>query len=184
MKSQPIEMLLRELLCITTREPHRLSEILADNFDFFDEQIVKILSEEYQKPKNDWKVISGCFSVIWKASQKYPRIGSKTFRNSYPLINKGLLDRRVSVKRPAALSVLNIISRIYWETRWQSIRINEDKDKGIRAEIIELKKSIKSAVFLESFNSAFPSKLDKRLICDSAGIKEEALVKVSESILG
>ena len=181
MKSQPIEMLLRDLLRITMREPHRLSEILADNFDFFDEQIVKILREEYQKPKNDWKVICGCFSVIWKASQKYPRIGSKTFRNSYALINKGLLDRRVSVKRLAALSVLNIICRIYLE---RLIHINEDNDKEISAEITELKKKIKSADFLESFNLMFPHKLEKRIFCESAGIKAEFLVDVSKSMLG
>jgi hypothetical protein len=183
-KSQRIEMLLRDLLRITTREPHRLSEILADNFDFFDEQIVKILSEEYLKSKNDWKVICGCFSVIWKASQKYPRLGSKTFRNSYPLINKGLQDRRVSVKRLAALSVLNIICRIYWEARLHSIHINEDNDKEISAEIIELRKKIRSADFLESFNLMFPSKLEKRIWCESAGIKTESLVDVSKSMLG
>jgi len=181
MKSQPIEMLLRDLLRITIREPHTLSEILADNFDFLDEQIVKILREEYQKPKNDWKVICGCFSVIWKASQKYPRIGSKTFRNSYPLINKGLLDRRVSVKRLAALSVLNIICRIYLE---RLIHINEDNDKEINAEITELRKKIKSADFLESFNLMFPSKSEKRIFCESAGIKAEFLVDVSKSMLG
>jgi hypothetical protein len=181
MKSQPIEMLLRDLLRITTREAHRLSEILANNFDLFDEQIVKILREEYQKPKNDWKVIRGCLSVIWKASQKYPRIGSKTFRNSYPLINRGLLDRRVSVKRLAALSVLNIICKIYFE---QLIHINEGNNKEISAEITELKKKIKSADFLESFNLMFPSKLDKRTSCESAGIKAELLVVVSKSMLG
>lgn len=185
MKSQSIEILLRDLLRIATREPHRLSEILADNFDFFDEQIVKILGEEYQKPKNDWKVICGCFAVIWKASQKYSRIGNKIFRNSYPLINKGLLDRRVSVKRPAVLSVLNIICKIYFE---QKFHMNEDNDKEInaeiKAEIRELRKNIKSAVFLEAFNLTFPSQLEKRIFCESAGIKEEFLVEISKSVLG
>jgi len=185
MKSQAIEMLLKDLLRITTREPHKLSEILAEDLDFFNEQIVKILREEYQKPKNDWKVICGCLSVIGKASQKYPRIGNKVFRSSYPLVNKGLLDRRVSVRRFATISVLNIICRIYFE--W-SIHMNEDSDKEsnkeINAEIRELKKSIKSEVFLESFNLVFPRQIEKRAFCESAGIKEESLVKVSKFILG
>jgi hypothetical protein len=184
MKSQSIEILLKDLLRITTRENHKLPEILADNFNFFDEQIVKILREEYQKPKNDYKVLCGCFSVIWKASQKCPRIGNKTFRNSYPLINKGLLDKRVSVKRLAALSVLNIISKIYLEQKFCKLSFNEDNDKEIIAEIRELKKNIKSAVFLESFNLTHPGQLDKRLSCESAGIKEEILVEVSKSVLG
>ena len=45
MKSQSIERLLRDLLHITTRESDKLSEILAENFDFLDEKIVKILRE-------------------------------------------------------------------------------------------------------------------------------------------
>ncbi len=181
MKSQPIEMLLKDLLRITTRESHRLSEILAENFDFFNEQIVRILREEYEKPKNDWKVICGCFSVIWKASQKHPRIGDKVFRNSYPLINKGLLDKRVSVKRFAVESALNIISKIYFE---QKFHITGDNDKETNAEIRELKKNIKSVIFLEAFNLTFPRQLEKRISCESAGIKEEILVEVSKSVLG
>lgn len=144
MKPQPIETLLKDLLSITTREHRKLSEILADNFDFLDEQIMKILREEYQKPKNDSRVRCGCFSVIGEASKKYLRIGNKVFRDSYPLINKGLLDRRVSVKRLATISVLNIICRIYFE---QAVYMNEHSDKEsnemINAEIKELKKNIK-----------------------------------------
>ena len=176
MKSQPIEWLLRDLLSITTGEQRKLSEILTDNFDFFSEQIVKILREEYKKPKNDWKVICGCFSVIGKASQKYHRIGNKVFRSSYPLVNRGLLDRRVSVKQFATISILSIICGIHFE---RTIHMNED----IKAEIRELKKNTKSAVFLESFSILFPHPLDKRMFCESAGIKEESLVKVSKSIL-
>jgi len=184
MKSQSIEILLKDLLRITTREPHKLSEILADNFDFFDEQIVKILREEYQKPKNDYRVLCGCFSVIWKTSQKYPRIGNKTFQNSYPLINKGLQDKRISIKRLATLAVLNIICKIYLERGFCKLSTSEDNDKEINAEIEELKKNIKSAVFLESFNLAHPGKIDKRIFCEKAGIKEEFLVEVSTSVLG
>lgn len=181
MKAQRTEILLKDLFRITTRENYRLSAVLAENFDFFDEQIVKILREEYQKPKNEWKVICGCLLVIWKASQKYPRIGNKTFQNNYSLINKGLLDRRVSVKRLAALSVLTIIGKIYLE---RAIHVNGGNSKAINAEIRELKKNMKSAVFLESFKSAFPRQLERRLSCERAGVKEENLVKVSESILG
>ena len=61
MKSQSIERLLKDLLHITTRESDKLSEVLAENFDLLDEQIVKILREEYQKPKNDYRVLCGCF---------------------------------------------------------------------------------------------------------------------------
>ena len=61
MKSQSIERLLRDLLHITTIESDKLSEVLAENFDLLDEQIVKILREEYQKPKNDYRVLCGCF---------------------------------------------------------------------------------------------------------------------------
>jgi hypothetical protein len=115
MKSQSIERLLKGLLHITTRESDKLSEVLAENFSFFDEQIVKILREEYQKPKNDYRVLCGCFSVIWKAFQKYPRIGNKSLQNSYPLMNRGLLDKRISVKRFAVLCVLTIICKVYLE---------------------------------------------------------------------
>jgi hypothetical protein len=183
-KSQSIEILLKDLLRITTKETHKLSEILADNFDFFGEQIVKILREEYQKPKNDYKALCGCFSVIWKVSQKQSRIGNKTFRNSYPLINKGLQDKRVSVKRFATLSVLNIICKIYLERRFCKLSSNEDNDKEINAEIRELKKNIRSAVFLESFSLTHLHQMDKRTSCERAGIKEEVLVDVSRSVLG
>jgi hypothetical protein len=181
MKSQSVEILLKDLLRVATRETYKLPEILADNFDLFDEQIVKILKEEYQKPKNDYKVICGCFSVIWKASQKYPRISNKVFRNSYPLISKGLLDRRVSVKRLATLAVLGIICKIYLE--WL-IHGNEGNGGEIQAEIMELKTNIKSADFLESFNSIFTHQLEKRMLCESAGIKVESLNAVSNSLLG
>ena len=186
MKSQQIEMLLKDLLSITTKEHRKLSEILAENFGSFDEQIVKILREEYQEPKNDWKVICGCFSVIGEASRKYPRIGNEVFRDGYPLINKGLLDRRVSVKRFATISVLNIICKIYLERGF--IHMGEDNDKEsnkeINAEIRELKKNIKSAVFLESFDLVYPHQLDRRMLCERAGIEEESLAKISKSILG
>jgi hypothetical protein len=181
MKSQQIEILLKDLLHITTRESYRLSEILAENFDFFKDQIVRILREEYEKPKNDWRIVCGCFSVIWQASQKHSRIGDKIFQNSYPLINKGLLDRRDSVKRLAVESALNIICKIYLE---KILPIKEDNNKEIKREIRELKKNIKSVVFLEAFNLIFPKQLEKRIACESAGIKEEFLIEASESVLG
>jgi archaellum component FlaC len=184
MKSQSIERLLRDLLHITTRESDKLSEILAENFDFLNEQIVKILREEYQKPKNDYRVLCGCFSVIEKAFQKYPRIGSKNLQNSYPLMNRGLLDKRKSVKRFAVLCVLTIICKVYLEKRFQKLSRNGDNGKDIDAEIEELKKNIKSKVFLESFNSTQPRQLDRRIACEMAGIKEEVLVKVATSVLG
>jgi hypothetical protein len=96
-------------------------------------------------------------------------------------LRKARAARRVSVKRLAALSVLNIICRIYLE---RLIHINEDNDKEISAEIIELKKKIKSANFLESFNLMFPRKLEKRMLCESVGIKAEFLVDISKSMLG
>ena len=184
MKSQSIERLLRDLLHITTRESDKLSEILAENFDFLDEQIVKILREEYQKQKNDYRVLCGCFSVIWKAVQKYPRIGNKSLQNSYPLLNRGLLEKRKSVKRLAVLCVLTIICRVYLEKRLQELSRNGDNCKDIDAEIEELKKNIKSTVFLASFDLTHSSKFNKRLTCEMAGIKEEILVEVSTFVLG
>ena len=184
MKSQSIERLLRDLLHINTRESDKLSEILAENFDFLDEQIVKILREEYQKPKNDYRVLCGCFSVIEKAFQKYPRIGNKNIQNSYPLMNRGLLDKRISVKRFAVPCVLTIICRVYLERGFQKLSRNGDNGKEIDAEIEELKKNIRSAVFLASFNLTHPSQFDKRLACEMAGIKEEVLVEVYTSVLG
>jgi len=183
MKPQQTEMLLKDLLRITTIKSDRLSEVLGDDFGFLNRQIVKILREQYQEPRNDWKVICGCFSVIGEASKRYPRIGSKIFRASYPLINKGLLDRRVSVKRFAVLSVLSMIGKIHNER--QLLRLG-DKDDGneIDAEIRELKKSIRSGVFLESFDLVYPNRLDGRMLCEGAGIKEESLVEVSKSMLG
>jgi len=178
-------MLLRDLLSIIPKENRKLSDILADDFGFLDEQIVKILREEYQKPKNDWKVICGCFSVIGEASRKYPRIGNKVFQSSYPLLSKGLLDRRVSVKRFATISVLNIICKIHLE---KAVYMNEDSDKvsnkEINAEIRKLRKNVKSEVFLESFNLLFPRQIDRRAFCGSAGTNAEFLVEVSQSILG
>lgn len=184
MKSQSIERLLRDLLHITTRESDKLSEVLAENFDLLDEQIVKILRKEYQKPKNDYRVLCGCFSVIWKVFQKYPRIGNKSLQNSYPLMNRGLLDKRVSVKRFAVLCVLTIICKVYLERGFQKLSRNGNNDKEINAEIEELKKNIKSTVFLESFNLTQPRHIDKRIACEMAGIKEEVLVEVSTSVLG
>jgi hypothetical protein len=184
MKSESIERLLKDLLHITTRESDKLSEILAENFYFFDEQIVKILREEYQKPKNDYRVLCGCFSIIWRAFQKYPRIGNKNLQNSYSLMNRGLLDKRVSVKRFAVLCVLTIISKVYLERGFQKLSRNGDNSKEIDAEIEELKKNIKSTVFLASFNLTHSSQFDKRIACEMAGIKEEVLVKVSTSVLG
>ena len=181
MNAQNVEILLKDLLRITTRETYKLSEVLARNFNFFNETIIKILKEEYQKPKNDWKVLCGCFSVIWKASQGRPIIGDEIFRNSYPLINKGLLDKRISVRRLASLCVLNIICRIYME---RAFHINDDNDKEINEEIKELGKNIKSNVFLKSFTSAFPRRLERRLTCESAGIKADSLVEVSKYLLG
>jgi len=104
-----IEILLKDLLHRTTRGSNKLSETLAENFDFFDEQIINILEGEYQRSKNDWRVICGCFSVIGKASKSYPRINNRFVRKSYPLLNRGLQDKRISVKRLAIISVLNII---------------------------------------------------------------------------
>ena len=97
------------------------------------------------------------------------------------MLNKGLQDKRISVKRLAALSVLNIASRVYLE---RALHFNENDDNEINAEIRELKKNIKSVVFLESFRLTFPHRLEKRLSCEDAGIKEESLLDVSESILG
>jgi len=174
-------MLLKDLLRIATRETHKLPEILADNFNLYDKQIAKILKEEYQKPKSDYRVLCGCFSVIWGASQRYPRISYKVFRDSYHLINKGLQDRRVSVKRLATLAILGIICKIY--LHWL-IHANEDDGSEITAEIAELKKNIKYADFLNSFNSLFISPLEKRIVCETAGIRVEALVTVSKSMLG
>jgi hypothetical protein len=184
MKSQSIERLLKDLLHITTRESDKLSEVLAENFDLLDEQIVKILREEYQKPKNDHRVLCGCFSVIWQAFQKYPRIGGKSLQNSYPLMNRGLLDKRISVKRLAVLCVLTIICKVCLERGFQKLSRNGDNRKEIDAEIEALKKNIKSAVFLESFNLTQPRHIDKRIACETAGIKEEGLVEVSKSVLG
>ena len=184
MKSQSIERLLKGLLHITTRESDKLSEVLAENFSFFDEQIVKILREEYQKPKNDYRVLCGCFSVIWKVFQKYPRIGNKNLQNSYSLLNRGLLDKRISVKRFAVLCVLTIICKVYLERGFQKLSRNGNSDKEINAEIEELKKNIKSIVFLESFNLTQPRHIDKRIACEMAGIKKEVLVEVSTSMLG
>ena len=132
-------MLIRDLLRNTTKESRTLSEILADKFDSIDEQIVRILSEEYKKPKNDYRVLCGCFSVLWQASQKYARVGNKTVQKSYPLLNKGLQDKRISVKRLATLAVLNIICRIYFEREFSR---NDDNYREIDAEIEELKKKI------------------------------------------
>jgi hypothetical protein len=184
MKSQSIERLLKDLLHITTRESDKLSEVLAENFDLLDEQIVKILREEYQKPKNDYRVLCGCFSVIWKVFQKYPRIGNKNLQNSYSLLNRGLLDKRISVKRFAVLCVLTIICKVYLERGFQKLSRNGNNRKEINAEIEELKKNIKSTVFLESFNLTQPRHIDKRIACEMAGIKEEVLGEVSTSVLG
>ena len=184
MKSQSIERLLRDLLHITTIESDKLSEVLAENFDLLDEQIVKILREEYQKPKNDYRVLCGCFSVIWKAYQKYPIIGNKNLQNSYLLLNRGLLDKRISVKRFAVLCVLTIICKVYLEREFQKLSRNGDTGKEIDSEIEELKKNIKSTVFLESFNLTQPRHIDKRIACEMAGIKEEVLVEVSTFVLG
>ncbi len=134
---------------------------------------MKIPREEYQKQKNDYRVLCGCFSVIWKA-----------FQNSYPLLNRGLLDKRKSVKRFAVLCVLVIICKVYLEKRFQELSRNGDNGKDIDVEIEELKKNIKFTVFLASLDLTRPSQFDKRLACEMAVMKEEILVKVSSSVLG
>lgn len=154
------------------------------NFDFLDEQTVKILREEYQKHKNDYRVLCGCFSVIWKAFQKYPRIGNKSLQNSYPLLNRGLLDKRKFVKKFAVLCVLAIICKVYSEKRFQELSRNGDNGKDIDVEIEELKKNIKFTVFSASLDLTHPSQFDNRLACEMAGMKEEILVEVSPSVLG
>ncbi len=184
MKLKSIEKLLKDFLRITTRDTHRLSEILADNFDLFEEQIVKILRDEYQKPKNDYKVICGCFSIILRASREYPRVEYKTFRKICPLLNKGLRDKRISVKRLAALSVLNIICNMYLEHRFCKFRSKDNKFfKFINSEIRELKRNIKSSVSLEVFYSIYPRQVDRQTVCGKSGIKEEVLVEVARSLL-
>ena len=125
-------------------------------------------------------MLCGCFSVIWKAYQKYPIIGNKNLQNSYLLLNRGLLDKRISVKRFAVLCVLTI----YLEREFQKLSRNGDTGKEIDSEIEELKKNIKSTVFLESFNLTQPRHIDKRIACEMAGIKEEVLVEVSTFVLG
>jgi hypothetical protein len=62
-----IEILLRNLLSITTTKSDRLSEVITDHFNFFGKQVIKILKEEYQRPKNDWRILCGCLLVIGKA---------------------------------------------------------------------------------------------------------------------
>jgi len=47
-----------------------------------------------------------------------------------------------------------------------------------------IKKNIKSAVFLNSFESTQSRQLDKRMACEMAGIKEDFLVEVATSVLG
>lgn len=185
MKSKLIEKLLKDLLCITTRETHKLPEILANNFDILGEQIVKILKGEYKKPKNDYRVLCGCFLIIWRVSRYYPIAGNKTFRKFYSLLGKGLQDKRISVKRLATLSVLNIICNLYQHYCFcKSSSIKNSFREEVDAEIRELKKTIKSSVFLENFYSLYPRQIDRQTLCEKAGIKEEVLVDVARSMLG
>ena len=184
-----IEMLLKDLLRITARESNKLSNILAENFGIVGEELVKILKEEYRKPENDWKVISGCFCVICEASKRRAAIiGNKIFRSTYSLLNQGLLDKRVSVKRWATRAVLNIICGVYMEGKFVLLGgvrgDNIEEIAEVDEEVRELKTCIKSAVFLKSFNSIFPLQLEKRIACEYAGVKEEYLVEMSKSILG
>lgn len=74
MKSQAFEILPKDLLKITIKESYKLQEVLTENFNSLDASMLKVPREEYQKPKNDWRIISGCFSVISKFSEKYPKI--------------------------------------------------------------------------------------------------------------
>lgn len=49
MESKFIEILLKDLLGITTKETYRLSDVLAKNFDYLDEQIIDILKKNTQQ---------------------------------------------------------------------------------------------------------------------------------------
>lgn len=177
------EELLKDLLRITTKEAPKLSEVLANYFHLFKEQIVAILNDEYQKTDNDYKVLCGCFSIIWRASRHYPIVGDKTFRKLYPLLSKGLQDNRVFVKRLASIATLNILCNIYWERCFCKFSPNEDSLE-VEAEIRRLKKNVKSSIFLETFYSLYSRQVDRRALCEMAGIREEVLVEVVSSMLG
>jgi len=165
----------------------KLSEVLAEHFNFFGKRVIKILKEEYRKPKNDYKIICGCLLVIGNAARRYIRTNTKIVRESYPLLNKSLQDKRTSIKRCATIAVLNIIGQIYLEQSIYEMKINgkvnNNEIKKISIEIRELKKNIKSKLFLESFNSLFTHQLERRLHCEIAGIKPEILEKISKSLL-
>jgi len=184
MKSKLREELLKDLLRIVTRETHKLPEILANNFDLFKEQIVKFIQEEYQKPKADYRLLCGCFLIIWRVSRDYPIVGDKTFRKLYPLLNKGLQDKRISIKRLATLSILNILCNIYPRYYFCKLSSNKDNLKEVDAEIRRLKKSIKSSIFLEIFYSLYPRQVDRQTVCQKAGIKEDVLAEVARCMLG
>jgi len=176
-----IEILLKDLLSITKIRSDKLPEVMTNNFNFFYKEIIELLRREYHKPKNNWRILCGCFLVIGNASKKHLRINDQNVRKVYPLLAKGFEDSRISIRRQATICVLNILGQIHLE---RTISMNDRPMKEINEEITELKKSIKSNVFLESFNSLFKNELSKRVYCEEAGIKKENLREISLSILG